>query len=74
MPDYQFQSITNSGEARSGVLKGRDRSDVVQQLSSRGETATKVEKIKSSKKIGAASPNSKTQIIVRSKNKIETKK
>jgi type II secretory pathway component PulF len=55
MPDYQFQSITNSGEAHSGVLKGRDRSDVVQQLSSRGETATKVEKIKSSKKTGAGS-------------------
>jgi type II secretory pathway component PulF len=46
MPDFRFQSVTNSGEAKSGVLKGRDRADVVQQLSSRGETATNVERIK----------------------------
>jgi type II secretory pathway component PulF len=48
MPDFRFQSITNSGEARSGILKGRDRADVVQQLSSRGETATEVSKVKTS--------------------------
>jgi len=51
MPDFRFQSITNSGEARSGVLKGRDRADVVQQLSGRGETATQVNKVKQSEKI-----------------------
>ena len=55
MHDFHFQSITNSGEVRSGVLKGRDRADVVQQLSGRGETATKVEKMKSSLKTGAGS-------------------
>ena len=46
MPDYQFQSITTSGEAKSGILNGRDRADIVQQLSSRGETATQVHKVK----------------------------
>jgi general secretion pathway protein F len=51
MPDFHFQSITTSGEARSGVLKGRDRADVVQQLSSRGETATQVNKVQQSEKI-----------------------
>ena len=57
MPDFRFQSITTSGEARSGVLKGRDRADVVQQLSSRGETATQVNKVKQSEKITSlASP------------------
>ena len=50
MPDFRFQSITNSGEVRSGVLKGRDRADVVQQLSSRGETATQVDKVKQAEK------------------------
>jgi type II secretory pathway component PulF len=51
MPDYRFQSITNSGEVRSGLLKGRDRADVVQQLSSRGETATKIDKVKGTEKV-----------------------
>lgn len=53
MPDYRFQSITNSGETRSGLLKGRDRADVVQQLISRGETATEVNQVKQSDKIAA---------------------
>ena len=53
MPDYRFQSITNSGETRSGILKGRDRADVVQQLISRGETATEVNQVKQSDKIAA---------------------
>jgi type II secretory pathway component PulF len=54
MPDFQFQSVTTSGEARSGVLKGRDRADVVQQLSSRGETATQVHKVQAGSKITRA--------------------
>jgi type II secretory pathway component PulF len=45
MVDFSFQSITTSGEVRSGILKGRDRADIIQQLSNRGETATKVEKV-----------------------------
>ena len=50
MPDYHFQSITTSGEARAGLLKGRDRADIVQQLSSRGETATEVQQVKAGTK------------------------
>ena len=50
MPDYRFQSITTSGEARAGLLKGRDRADIVQQLSSRGETATEVQQVKAGTK------------------------
>ena len=46
MPDFHFQSITTSGEVRKGTLKGRDRADVVQQLSSRGETATEVNQVR----------------------------
>lgn len=46
MPDFHFQSITTSGEVREGTLKGRDRADVVQQLSSRGETATEVNQVR----------------------------
>jgi type II secretory pathway component PulF len=46
MPDFNFQSITNTGEVRSGVLTGIDRADIVKQLSSRGETATQVVPLK----------------------------
>ena len=52
MPDFRFQSISNSGEVRSGLLKGRDRADVVQQLSSRGETATQVDRVRGTEKAG----------------------
>jgi type II secretory pathway component PulF len=45
MVDFSYQSITTSGEARSGILKGRDRAEIIQQLSNRGEIATKVEKV-----------------------------
>ena len=62
MVDYRFQSITTSGESRSGVLKGRDRADVIQQLSSRGETATKVEKIKDSEKLTAVTKTRKRRL------------
>jgi general secretion pathway protein F len=51
MPDYSFQSITNSGEIRTGILKARDRADVVKQLSSRGETATEVNRVKTGSKV-----------------------
>ena len=53
MPDFHFQSITNTGEVKSGILKGRDRSDVLQQLMSRGETATEVHKLKRTEKVAA---------------------
>ena len=49
MPDFSFQSVTSAGEARSGVLTGRDRADVIEQLSSRGETAMEVNLVKRSR-------------------------
>ena len=51
MPEFRFQSITNSGEIKNGFLQGRDQADVVKQLSSRGETATEVDLVKPSMKI-----------------------
>ena len=45
MPDFCFQSITSSGEVRTGTLKGRDRADIVRQLSGRGETALEISKV-----------------------------
>jgi type II secretory pathway component PulF len=60
MPDYSFQSITNSGEVRTGILKARDRADVVKQLSSRGETATEVNRVKAGSKVAKlATPRKK---------------
>jgi general secretion pathway protein F len=60
MVDFRYQSVTTSGEAKSGLLKGRDRADVIQQLSSRGETATKIEKAKASDKVpGVIRPRKK---------------
>lgn len=43
MPTFKYQSLTSSGQARSGVLSAVDRADVVRQLMGRGETATHVE-------------------------------
>ncbi|MDP6542234.1 MAG: type II secretion system F family protein [Phycisphaerales bacterium] len=50
MNDYRFQSLTNTGEMRSGTISGIDRADVVRQLDIRGETATKVEQIQGRQK------------------------
>ena len=47
MPDFEFQSISANGQPRSGILTGRDRADIVQQLSELGETATQVSQLKS---------------------------
>lgn len=43
MPNYAYQSLSNSGQSRSGVLTAMDRPDAVRQLLGRGETATVVE-------------------------------
>ncbi|MBC8309905.1 MAG: type II secretion system F family protein [Phycisphaerales bacterium] len=61
MPDFTFQSITNTGEVRSGVLTGNDQADIVEQLSNRGETATQVNLIKQTraKASGTAKRNRK---------------
>lgn len=56
MLDFNFQSITSTGEIRTGILKGRDRADIVQQLSGLGETAIEINQVeKSSKEIYASS-------------------
>ncbi len=62
MPEFHFQSITTSGEAREGTLKGRDCADIVQQLSNRGETATEVNKVKTKSKVSAFSAPRKRRI------------
>jgi len=46
MPDFRFQSITTTGEVRTGTLAGHDRADVIRKLSNRGETATEIQKVK----------------------------
>ena len=46
MNEYRFDSLTTSGETKSGVLSGIDRADIIRQLAQRGDTATKVEQIR----------------------------
>lgn len=50
MLDFNFQSITSTGEIRTGILKGRDRADIVQQLSGLGETAIEINQVEKSSK------------------------
>jgi type II secretory pathway component PulF len=42
MQDFRYESLTTSGETRSGILTANDRADVIRQLIGRGETATTV--------------------------------
>jgi len=42
MPTFTYESLTNSGQPRSGVLTAEDQADAVRQLMSRGETATSI--------------------------------
>lgn len=65
MPDYKFQSVTSSGEVRSGVLAGHDRAEVVQQLLGRGETATLVEPLRRRAALSAAVSSSGPRRISR---------
>ena len=50
MPDFQFSSKTSSGKTKSGILTGIDAADIVRQLATKGETATKVTQINTKKK------------------------
>ncbi len=43
MPDFRYESLTRSGDARSGVVAAVDPSEAIRLLSARGETATVVE-------------------------------
>ena len=49
MPEFQYHSLTSSGETKEGILSGRDRADIVQQLANLGQTATQVEVLKKGK-------------------------
>ncbi|MDP7009001.1 MAG: type II secretion system F family protein [Phycisphaerales bacterium] len=53
MHDFHFDSLTSNGEIRSGILRGVDRADIIKQLGQRGETATRIEQIKGSRKATA---------------------
>ncbi len=43
MPTFTYQSLTQGGQSRSGVLTANDRGDAIRQLLGRGETATAIE-------------------------------
>lgn len=43
MPTFAYESLSRSGQTRSGVLTANDRADAVRQLTGRGETATSIE-------------------------------
>lgn len=43
MPNFQYQSLTLSGESRSGVLTAQDRAEAIRQLLTRGETAVRID-------------------------------
>ena len=62
MLDFNFQSITSTGEIRTGILKGRDRADIVQQLSGLGETAIEINQVEKSRKAIRASSARKRKI------------
>lgn len=42
MPNFQYESLTNGGQVRTGIIAALDRADAVRQLTGRGETATSV--------------------------------
>lgn len=48
MPNFQYQSLTLSGESRNGVLTAQDRADAIRQLLTRGETAVSIDTSKDS--------------------------
>ncbi len=54
MHDFHFDSLTSSGEVRSGILSGVDRADIIRQLTQRGETATKIEQVHGRQKIAGS--------------------
>ncbi len=43
MPTFRYQSLTKSGQSRTGVVAALDRSDAVRVLMLRGETATQID-------------------------------
>jgi type II secretory pathway component PulF len=45
MPNFQYHSLTASGEARAGVLSAATRAEAVRLLGKRGETATSITRL-----------------------------
>ena len=43
MPSFQYQSLTQGGDRRTGVLTAASRAEAVRMLLTRGETATRVQ-------------------------------
>ena len=39
MPNFRYQSLTATGDARAGVIAATDRAEAVRLLGARGETA-----------------------------------
>ncbi len=62
MPEFQYHSLTSSGETKEGILSGRDRADIVQQLANLGQTATQVEVLKKGKLSSSSKRGSKKKL------------
>ncbi len=62
MPEFQYHSLTSSGETKEGILSGRDRADIVQQLANLGQTATQVEVLKKGKLSSSSKSGSKKKL------------
>ena len=61
MPTFSYQSLTHSGQSRSGVLTAMDRGDAIRQLLGRGETATAIELADGQLKLAAPRTTAKPQ-------------
>ena len=61
MPTFTYQSLTHSGQSRSGALTALDRGDAIRQLLGRGETATAIELADGELKVAAPRPAVKPQ-------------
>lgn len=55
MASFSYQSLTQSGQARSGTLNAADKAEAMRQLLSRGETATRLEPVADGKGKAAGS-------------------
>ena len=49
MHNFEYQSLTNSGESRTGTLIASDRADAIRQLLGRGETAVQIDSLEKGK-------------------------
>ena len=70
MTRFQYQSLTAQGQPRHGVLDASTRSEVVQQLLAKGETATSIQPVKTSPTPRQSA--SELATAVRGRNRIKT--